>query len=85
MLEVPGGDFEQLVRMRPIVADRRQFLVADGESLVNDGFLCCRHSTHRTGRSCSPPRLPASSSVCELTSVGRSRIRPTDLVDVDLG
>ncbi len=38
VLEVPGGDFEQLVRMRPIVAARRQFLVADGESLVNDGF-----------------------------------------------
>ena len=38
VLEVPGGDYEQLVRMRPIVADRRQFLVAAGESLINDGF-----------------------------------------------
>lgn len=38
VLEVPGGDFERLVRMRPIVADRRQFLVADGESLISDGF-----------------------------------------------
>ena len=38
VLEVPGGDFEQLVRMRPIVADRRQFLVADGESLIDAGF-----------------------------------------------
>lgn len=38
VLEVPGGDFERLVRMRPIVADRRQFLVADGESLIDDGF-----------------------------------------------
>lgn len=38
VLEVPGGDFEQLVRMRPIVADRRQFLVADGEALIGDGF-----------------------------------------------
>jgi len=38
VLEVPGGDFERLVRMRPIVADRRQLLVADGESLINDGF-----------------------------------------------
>lgn len=38
MLEVPGGDYEQVVRMRPIVADRRQFLVAAGDSLINDGF-----------------------------------------------
>lgn len=29
VLEVPGGDYEQLVRMRPIAA---------GESLINDGF-----------------------------------------------
>lgn len=38
VLEVPNGDFEELVRVRPIVAVRRQFLVADGESLVTDGF-----------------------------------------------
>lgn len=38
VLEVPNGDFEELVRVRPIVAVRRQFLVADGESLVADGF-----------------------------------------------
>jgi hypothetical protein len=38
VLEVPGGDFEQLVRMRPIVGDRRQLLVADGGSLIDDGF-----------------------------------------------
>lgn len=38
VLEVPGGDFEQLVRIRPIVGDRRQFMVADGEALIDDGF-----------------------------------------------
>jgi hypothetical protein len=38
VLELPGGDFEQLVRMRPIVADRRHLLVAEGESLIGDGF-----------------------------------------------
>lgn len=38
MLEVPDGDYEQLVRLRPIVAGRRQFFVADGQSLIDDGF-----------------------------------------------
>lgn len=38
VLEVPDGDFAKLVRMRPIVAGRRQLLVADGESLIGDGF-----------------------------------------------
>jgi hypothetical protein len=27
VLEVPGGDYERLARIRPIVADRRQFLM----------------------------------------------------------
>lgn len=38
VLEVPDGDFAKLARMRPIVTERRQLLVADGESLINDGF-----------------------------------------------
>jgi hypothetical protein len=38
VLEVPGGDYEKLARMRPIVADRRQFLIADGSDLIEDGF-----------------------------------------------
>jgi hypothetical protein len=38
VLEVPDGDFERLARMRPIVTDRRQFLVADGIELIDDGF-----------------------------------------------
>jgi hypothetical protein len=38
VLEVPDGEFEQLARVRPIVADRRQFMVADGEALIDDGF-----------------------------------------------
>ncbi len=38
MLEVPDGDFEKLARIRPIVADRRQFLVADAGELIDDGF-----------------------------------------------
>ena len=29
VLEVHDGDYERLARVRPIVADRRQFLVAD--------------------------------------------------------
>ena len=38
VLEVPDGSFEQLARVRPIVADRRQFLVAEGAELIDDGF-----------------------------------------------
>jgi hypothetical protein len=38
VLEVPDGDYEQLARIRPLVADRRQILVADGRDLVDDGF-----------------------------------------------
>jgi hypothetical protein len=38
VLEVPDGDYERLARMRPIVADRRQFLVAEGSDLIGDGF-----------------------------------------------
>lgn len=38
VLEVPNGDFEQLAEVRPIVGERRQFLIARGAELVNDGF-----------------------------------------------
>ena len=38
VLEVPRGDYNQLVRVRPIVADRRQFLIAKGSDLIDDGF-----------------------------------------------
>ena len=38
VLEVPDGDYEQLARIRPLVADRRKVLVADGHELVDDGF-----------------------------------------------
>lgn len=38
VLEVPDGDFGRLARLRPIVAARRQVLVADGADLVADGF-----------------------------------------------
>ena len=38
VLEVPNGDYEQLARVRPIVAGRRQFLVANGAELIDDGF-----------------------------------------------
>ena len=39
VLEVPNGDdFERLARVRPEVRQRRQFLVADGQRLVADGF-----------------------------------------------
>lgn len=38
VFEVPDGDYEQLARLRPIVAERRQLLVADAAALVDDGF-----------------------------------------------
>lgn len=38
VLEVPGGDYERLARLRPIVAERRQLLVAQGAELIEDGF-----------------------------------------------
>ena len=38
VLEVPNGDYERLARIRPIVADRRQFLIADAAELIEDGF-----------------------------------------------
>lgn len=38
VFEVPNGDYEQLARLRPIVAERRQLLVADAAGLVDDGF-----------------------------------------------
>lgn len=38
VLEVPDGDFDALARMRPIVASRRQLLVAHGSALVAAGF-----------------------------------------------
>jgi hypothetical protein len=39
VLEVPDGDdFERLARLRPEVAERRQVLVANGRSVVADGF-----------------------------------------------
>ena len=38
VLEVPDGDYNQLARVRPVVADRRQILIADGLELVDSGF-----------------------------------------------
>ncbi len=38
VFEVPGGDYDQLARLRPIVAERRQLLVADAGELIDDGF-----------------------------------------------
>jgi hypothetical protein len=39
VLEVPDGDdYERLARLRPEVRLRRQFLLADGRSLVAAGF-----------------------------------------------
>lgn len=38
VLEVPDGDYEALVRLRPIVATRRRLLVASGPALVVAGF-----------------------------------------------
>ena len=38
VLEVPDGDYDQLARMRPIVATRRRLLVAHGADLIAAGF-----------------------------------------------
>jgi hypothetical protein len=38
VLEVPGGDYHELARLRPIVAERRQLLEADGHELAGAGF-----------------------------------------------
>ncbi|HEY3603154.1 MAG TPA: hypothetical protein VGL04_00685 [Sporichthyaceae bacterium] len=38
VLEVPGGDYHLLARLRPIVATRRRLLVADGTELVAAGL-----------------------------------------------
>ncbi|HYN34303.1 MAG TPA: hypothetical protein VES40_16885 [Ilumatobacteraceae bacterium] len=38
VLEVPEGDYDQLARLRPIVVERRQLLVADAAELIDDGF-----------------------------------------------
>ena len=38
VLEVPGGDYDLLARLRPIVATRRLLLLAGGPDLVAAGF-----------------------------------------------
>jgi hypothetical protein len=38
VLEVPGGDYQLLARLRPIVATRRLLLTAQGPDLVAAGF-----------------------------------------------
>ena len=38
VLEVPDEDFHRLARMRPLVAERRQLLIANGEQLIEAGF-----------------------------------------------
>ncbi len=38
VLEVPGGDYQLLARLRPIVAGRRFLLEADGRELIGAGF-----------------------------------------------
>ena len=38
VLEVPNGDFSLLARLRPIIMERKLFLVAEGRHLVEAGF-----------------------------------------------
>jgi hypothetical protein len=38
VLEVPNGDFSLLARLRPIIVERKLFLVAQGHRLVEAGF-----------------------------------------------
>jgi hypothetical protein len=38
VLEVPGGDYQLLARLRPLVATRRLLFVANGPDLVAAGF-----------------------------------------------
>jgi len=38
VLEVPGGDYQLLARLRPIVATRRMLFVARGIDLIDAGF-----------------------------------------------
>jgi hypothetical protein len=38
VLEVPNGDFDLLARLRPIVTQRRQLLIANGHDVIADGF-----------------------------------------------
>ncbi len=38
VLEVPGGDYHQLVRLRPFVATRRLLYHAAGDDLITAGF-----------------------------------------------
>ena len=38
VLEVPGGDYDELARLRPIVTTRRRLLVAHGVELIAAGF-----------------------------------------------
>ncbi len=38
VLEVPEGDYHRLALLRPIVSDRRQLLVAEGQQLLDAGF-----------------------------------------------
>jgi hypothetical protein len=38
VLEVPDGNYERLVRLRPIVATRKLLFVADGPELVSAGL-----------------------------------------------
>jgi len=38
VLEVPGGDYEELARLRPVVAARQKLLIARGADLITAGF-----------------------------------------------
>jgi hypothetical protein len=38
VLEVPDGDYAQLARLRPIITQRRQLLVAKGHDVTDAGF-----------------------------------------------
>ena len=72
VLEVRDGDYERLVRIRPIVADCRRFVVADAAELIADGFPLLATLDSRIGPCCSPRRILCSSRVSEPTSVARS-------------
>ncbi|MCR1782323.1 hypothetical protein KVF89_07245 [Nocardioides carbamazepini] len=38
VLEVPGGGFAELARLRPLLRVRRKVMLASGRELIDDGF-----------------------------------------------
>lgn len=85
VLEVPGGDYRVLARLRPVIVTRRRIMIASGEDLVDAGFALLPTMDHPHWTVVVSKPSARSSSAYASSSPTRFRIPPTALRITSMG